>query len=98
MNPEDGVLSQTKIQQETTTMPVLRHVGDTKFLSLPRVSARDVLAGKSDCAGHVRSWNQSREGFNQFRLAIPFDAGNAHDLAGPDFKRNIVDALRAIAS
>ena len=93
MNAEDRVLGQTEIKQQPAAMTILGNMRDAYFLSLARICSRDVAAFESDCAREVRTGNQTSERFDQFGLAVTFDAGNADNLAGAHFERDVIDAF-----
>ncbi len=77
-------------------MPIFRYVCDAKLTPHPRAQRVQILAFEIDLASHTRGINQTSERFDQFRLSIAFNSGNADDLAAANFKRYVVNMFRTV--
>src|ERR1051326_3967894 len=76
-------------------MTIFGYVRDAEFASHARAERGQVFSGSENLAADVRRIDETRERFDQFRLAVAFDARNADDLAGANFEGNVVDSARA---
>src|ERR1041385_4958309 len=84
---EDCVVGEIEIEQQSAPMPIFGNVRDGEFFDLSRRKLLALAPIKLDAA--ARRVPQSRENFDQFSLAVAFDARDADDFARAHFKRNI---------
>ncbi len=96
MNPENRVLSETEIQQQTAPVTILRDMSNTQLSSLARIKSGNVLAFKNHRSRDVRPGNQTSQRFNQLSLAVALNARNADYFAGVHFERNAIKPFAAI--
>ena len=90
MNAEDRIFRKIGIQQKSAFVPVFGDMGDAQLLRL--ATEKFVISLPESVTCRLKRGEQTGEGFDQFGLAVAFDAGDADDFAGPHIKRNIFNA------
>src|SRR5205085_2195655 len=92
---EDGVLGEVEVEQKAAPVAVFGHVCDAQFVALARAGTRDVVPLELHRAADLRRRHESGERLDKLRLAVTLDSGDADDLAGAHFKRNVAHAAAA---
>ena len=77
-------------------MTIFGNVRDAKLTPHARAQVIQVSAFEVDLAAKTLRGNQPGQRFDQFRLAVTFNAGDAHDFAAAHFERDIVDSFSTV--
>ena len=78
-----------KLPDQPVVQPVLGHVPHPEIEDV--VGAQDIDPAAVDPDRPLARAGEPDEGLGQFGLAVPLDAGQRVDLAGPDLQRDVVD-------
>ena len=85
------VLGQRELEHEPTPLAVFGDVPDASLDALARAAVADVATADGDRPRLGPA--QPRDRLDQLGLAVPVDAGDAHDLAGADVERDASHGL-----
>src|SRR6185503_8851292 len=89
LQSEDEIVPDRVLHDETAAMSVFGYVGETGFMAVGHAATRDVDTTDKNLSADNRS--QTGHRFDQLRLPVSFDAGDAEYLARLHGKADIVD-------
>src|SRR6267154_552991 len=76
MNPQDGILSKTKVEQQSAPVTIFRNVSYAQLTPRPRPQSSHIFLCKSNLAGKECRCYQSSERFDKLRLPISLYTSN----------------------
>ena len=87
------VLGEREVEDQPSPLAVFRDVPQARVEALASGLVGDVLPTGDDAPGLRLA--EARQRFDELRLAVPVDARDADDLAGPHLEGDAADALEA---